>query len=53
MASQTERHDPANLDISERRAKQAVAPGHIRYVLGVSMLLAVIAGVFIYLSIFH
>ena len=38
---------------AERRAKQGVALGHMLYVLHVSLLLAVIAGVFLYLAFFH
>jgi hypothetical protein len=48
-----ERHDTTRPEISERRVKQASPPGHMRYVLHVSLLLAVIAGFFLYLAFFH
>ncbi|HVP85110.1 MAG TPA: hypothetical protein VMS78_10335 [Rhizomicrobium sp.] len=53
MTPHIERHDSLRSDISERRAKQGIALGHMRYVLHVSLLLAVIAGVFLYLAFFH
>jgi len=53
MASSIERHDTTRPNIPERQAKQGIAFGHMRYVLGVSLLLAVIAGVFLYLAFFY
>ena len=52
MASM-QRHDTTRPEMSERRAKQGIAFGHMRYVLAVSVLLAVIAGVFLYLAFFY
>jgi hypothetical protein len=37
----------------EKQAKQAANLGTMRYVLGVSLLLAVIAGIFLYLAFFY
>ena len=48
-----QRHDTTRPEMSERRATQAIMLGHMRYVLGVGLLLAVIAGVFLYLAFFH
>jgi hypothetical protein len=53
MATTIERHDAPQKEVPEWRAKQGVAFGHMRYVLGVSLLLAVVAGVFLYLAFFY
>ncbi len=53
MAAYIERHDPVRKNVPEQRAKQGIELGHMRYVLGVSLLLAAIAGVFLYLAFFH
>lgn len=53
MATTIPRHDAARKNVPERQAKQAVAFGHMRYVLGVSLLLAVLAGVFLFLAFFY
>ena len=53
MAAPISRHDTTSKEMSERLAKQGVACGHMRYVMAVSTLLAVIAGVFIFLAFFH
>lgn len=53
MATTMERHDTTRHEMPENRAKQAIAFGHMRYVLGVSLLLAVIAGFFLYLAFFY
>lgn len=53
MAAYIERHDTTRKNVSERAAKQGIAFGHMRYVLGVSLLLAVLAGVFLYLAFFY
>ncbi len=53
MAPSIERRDANRREIPERRAKQAIALGHMRYVLAVSFLLAVTARTFQYLTLFH
>ncbi len=53
MATTIERHDTTRREMPERQAKQGIALGHMRYVLGVSLLLAVIAGFFLYLAFFY
>ncbi len=53
MAAYIERHDTTRKVVPERQAKQGVELGHMRYVLGVSLLLAAIAGVFLYLAFFY
>jgi hypothetical protein len=53
MAATMQRHDTTRRELSEKRAKQATNLGTMRYVLGVSLLLAVIAGIFLYLAFFY
>lgn len=53
MATTIPRHDTTRREMPEKRAKQGVAFGHMRYVLGVSLLLAVLAGVFLFLAFFY
>lgn len=53
MPTIIERHDTTRHEMPERQAKQGIAFGHMRYVLGVSLLLAVIAGFFLYLAFFY
>lgn len=53
MATTIQRHDTTRRDVPENQAKQGIAFGHMRYVLGVSLLLAVIAGFFLYLAFFY
>ena len=53
MATSIPRHDTTEKEMPEREAKQGIAFGHMRYVLGVSILLAVIAGVFLFLAFFY
>src|SRR5690348_11589638 len=53
MATTMERHDTTRHTMPEKQAKQATNLGTMRYVLGVSLLLAVIAGFFLYLAFFY
>jgi hypothetical protein len=53
MPSTIQRHDSTRPEMSEKRAKQGETSGHMRYVLGVGLLLAVIAGIFLYLAFFY
>jgi hypothetical protein len=53
MATTMERHDTTRHTMPEKQAKQATSLGTMRYVLGVSLLLAVIAGIFLYLAFFY
>lgn len=43
-------HDTTKPVISTEDARQAESPGIVRYVLGISLALSVIAGVLLYLS---
>ncbi len=52
MPARIERQDAVQREVPENDAKQGIAFGHMRYVLGVSLLLAVIAGVSLYLTFF-
>jgi hypothetical protein len=53
MARTIRRHDPASQNKPVTEARQAVTLGHMRYVLAVSLLLAVLAGVFLFLAFFR
>lgn len=45
-------HDTTKPNITTEEARQGETPGIVRYVLGISLILAVIAGVLLYLSYF-
>ncbi|HUJ03370.1 MAG TPA: hypothetical protein VLW75_07035 [Rhizomicrobium sp.] len=50
MARVVERHEESGRDLSATEARQAVALGHMRYVLAISTLLAVAAFAWILLE---
>ena len=49
MTSPVAEHDAQQPNISTDDARQGEATGHVRYVLGASMFLAVMAGAILYL----
>lgn len=51
MAHYHETHD-SHAHLTQQEARQGVTLGHVRYVLGFSLALAVLAGVVIYFSFF-
>ena len=48
--AQAPTHDTTKPIIATDEARQAEAPGIVRYVLGISLTLAVIAGILLYLA---
>lgn len=50
--AQAPTHDTTKPVIPTNEARQAEAPGIVRYVLGVSLAMAVVAGVLLYLAYF-